>query len=131
MKSVIEEYRETVENLEQIELEIESYQEFLGAVQTSYDSCTAGCNEKPGEGRFLNPIYIRKNYRDENIRQDQRINSILEGEKVLSTEVRELTAYCRDIIAEKRDRRQDLIDDQVRLEKEIGLRRHPKKSHDE
>ncbi|MFQ3275475.1 MAG: uncharacterized coiled-coil DUF342 family protein [Candidatus Nanohaloarchaea archaeon] len=129
VNQVIENYRETFEELEEVEQEIKSYQEFLGSVQTSFDECRDGCRDRFNGGRVLDADYIKSRH-IELVDDDEFIDSVLEGD-ITSREIREITGYCRGRIAEMREERQEMIDERRQLEKSIGFYRHPKKDFEE
>lgn len=127
VQEITEEYREVYENLEDLELNIKHYQEFLGSVQASFDECKDGCRDRFNVGRVLDASYIQPKNKSR-VDDDEYIDSMLEGE-ITSSEIRRLTGYCRGIISEMRDDRQELKDELRRLEKHIGFNRHPKKQN--
>jgi hypothetical protein len=126
---ILESYQESAEQLEEVEQDIDSYQEFLGSVQESFDECRDGCHNRFNGGRVLDADYIKPNH-VELAEDDEFIDSVLEGE-IASREVRELTGYCRGRIAEMREERQEMIAKRRELEKQIGFYRHPKKDFEE
>jgi uncharacterized coiled-coil DUF342 family protein len=129
VEEITEEYREIFRQLEELEQDIQSYQEFLGSVQKSFDECSGGCRNRFNGGRVIEAEYIKPDH-IELIEDDKFIDSVLEGE-ITSSEVRKLTDYCRDRIAEMREDRNELIDERRELEKKFGVYRHPKKNFEE
>jgi hypothetical protein len=129
IQEITGEYQEVFEKLEDLEQDIQSYQDFLGSVKESFDECSGGCRNRFNGSRVLEAEYIKPDH-IELIEDDKFIDSVLEGE-ITSSEVRKLTDYCRDRIAEMREDRNELIDERRELEKKFGVYRHPKKNFEE
>jgi hypothetical protein len=129
VQEITEEYREIFGQLEELEQDIQSYQDFLGSVKKSFDECGEGCRNRFNGGRVLDAEYIKSDHADL-VEEDELIDTFLEDE-ITSREVRELTGYCRGRIAEMREDRNELIDERGDLERKIGFYRHPKKSFEE
>lgn len=129
IQEITGEYQEVFEKLEDLEQDIQSYQDFLGSVKKSFDECGDGCHNRFNGGRVLDAEYIKSDHA-ELVDEDELIDSFLEDE-ITSKEVRELTGYCRGRIAEMREDRNELIDERRELERKIGFYRHPKKKFEE
>lgn len=123
MDAILGSYRESVEQLEEVEQGIDSYQEFLGSVQTSFDQCRDGCRDRFNGGRVLDAGYIKSSH-TRLVDEDEFIDSVLEGE-ITSSEVRELTGYCKGKIAEMREKRSEITERKDRIEKRIAYHRNP------
>lgn len=122
-QSITSGYQEIFEKLESLERDIQNYQEFLGSVQTSFDECRDGCRDRFNGGRVLDADYIKSSH-VELVEDDGFIDTVLEGE-ITSSEVRELTVYCKGKIAEMRERRSETVERKDRIEKRIAYHRNP------
>lgn len=120
-------YRAVVEELEDVEDEIKGYQEFLGDLRLTYVECGEGCKESAGAGRSIDPGYLEDLYGGLSF-QDNFLEAELDrAESVQARRLRRLTKHCREILAEKRETREGLIEARKQLERKVAFGRHPKK----